>query len=163
MLASLTKQIYSRQPPTSQFIQRLRGYKIKGERPDTETLESMLIASISGFANVYVVTDALDECPLLSEQRGKLLKSLHRILANSPTNLHILLTSRKEPDIDSKIRSVLSPPSRIEIDLLAHRWTLNKDIHHYINSQLSTHDYKSWPESVKQEARESLIEKADCM
>lgn len=163
MLASLIKQICSYQPYTSQLIQRLRMYKMKGERPDTETLEAILIDSASELTNLYVVIDALDECPLLNQQRNKLLKSLRRILAISPNNFHIFLTSRKEPDIDSKIRSVLSSPDRIEIDLLARQQILNEDINRYIISQLSTEEFDTWPSSVKDEARITLLHKADCM
>jgi hypothetical protein len=163
MLASLIKQICYHRSHSTQLIQRLRGYKIKGLRPDTETLEAILIDSASELTNLYVIIDALDECPLLNRQRKKLLKSLRRILAIAPTNLHVFLTSRKEPDIDGNIHSILSSPNRIEIDLLARKKILNKDINRYIHSQLSTEDYASWPPSVKEEARKLLIEKADCM
>ncbi|KAH0531339.1 hypothetical protein TsFJ059_000184 [Trichoderma semiorbis] len=163
MLASLTKQICSRQTKRSQLMERLGQYKMQGERPDTETLEAMLIASSSEFNSLYIVIDALDECPLLNEQRGKLLKSLRRILATAPNKFHFFLTSRKEPDIDDKLRPILSSTDKNEIDLLALQQTINKDICLYIDSQLSGDEYKSWPKSIKDEARESLVEKADCM
>ncbi|PNP58266.1 hypothetical protein THARTR1_01781 [Trichoderma harzianum] len=163
MLASLTKQICARQTQRSQLMERLGQYKISGQRPDTETLEAVLIASASEFANIYVVIDALDECPLLNEQRAKLLKSLRRILAIAPNKFHFFFTSRKEPDIDDKIRPILSSTNKNEIDLLARQQTINRDIIHYIDSQLNGDEYKSWPKSVKEEARESLVKKADCM
>ncbi|KAL6690574.1 ankyrin repeat-containing domain protein [Trichoderma pleuroticola] len=163
MLASLTKQICSRQTRRSQLMERLGQYKISGQRPDTETLEAVLIASASEFANVYIIIDALDECPLLNEQRGKLLKSLRRILASAPSQFHFFFTSRKELDIDKKIRPILSSTDKNEIDLLARQQTINRDIIHYIDSQLNGDEYKSWPKSVKEEARESLVQKADCM
>lgn len=163
MLASLAKQICSRQTQRSQLAERLRQYKLNGQRPDTETLEAVLIASASEFANVYIVIDALDECPLLNEQRPKLLKSLRRVLAIAPNKFHFFLTSRREPDIDDKIRPILSSTDKNEIDLLARQQTINRDINHYIDSQLNGDEYKSWPRSVKEEARESLVEKADCM
>ncbi|KAK4070980.1 uncharacterized protein Triagg1_6347 [Trichoderma aggressivum f. europaeum] len=163
MLASLTKQICSQQTQRSQLTERLGQYKINGQRPDTETLEAMLIASASQFANVYIVIDALDECPLLNEQRAKLLKSLRRILAIAPSKFHFFFTSRKEPDIDDKIRPILSLTDKNEIDLLARQQIINKDIIHYVDSQLNGDEYKSWPKSVKDEARKSLVKKADCM
>ncbi|PKK54169.1 hypothetical protein CI102_1362 [Trichoderma harzianum] len=163
MLASLTKQICARQTKRSQLMERLGQYKISGQRPDTETLEAVLLASASEFANVYIVIDALDECPLLNEQRGKLLTSLRRIFAIAPNKFRFFLTSRKEPDIDNKIRPILSSTDKNEIDLLARQYIINWDIIHYIDSQLNGDEYKSWPKSVKEEARESLVEKADCM
>ncbi|KAL7928567.1 ankyrin repeat-containing domain protein [Trichoderma chlorosporum] len=161
MLASLIKQICSQQPRTSQLIQLLQAYKIKNERPDTETLEAMLVESASDLANLYIVVDALDECPLSDGQRGKLLKSLQRILAIAPNKFHLFLTSRKEPDIEIKLRS--SSSDMVEIDLLARQQIINKDIDHYIHAQLRAEDYNSWPSSVKEEARGLLLEKADCM
>ncbi|KKP01543.1 hypothetical protein THAR02_06365 [Trichoderma harzianum] len=163
MLASLTKQICARWTKRSQLMERLGQYKISGQRPDTETLEAVLIASASEFDNVYIVIDALDECPLLNEQRAKLLKSLRRVLAIAPNKFHFFFTSRREPDIDDKIRPILSSTDKNEIDLLARQQIINKDIYHYIDSQLNGDEYKNWPESVKDEARESLVEKADCM
>lgn len=163
MLASLTKQICARQTKRSQLMERLGQYKSSGQRPDTETLEAVLIASASEFANVYIVIDALDECPLFNEQRAKLLKSLRRILAIAPNKFHFFFTSRKEPDIDDKIRPILSSTDKNEIDLLARQQTIDRDINHYIDSQLNGEEYKSWPKSVKEKARELLVEKADCM
>ncbi|KAL9480195.1 hypothetical protein ACSS6W_004981 [Trichoderma asperelloides] len=162
MLASLVKQINSRQP-NKQLLQRLGDYMAKEQRPDVKTLQEVLIASLDGFADVYVVIDALDECPMLNGRREKLLRSLRYILANAPDSLHVFLTSRKEPDIDVKIRAHLSEPLKIEIDLLAHREILNRDILHYIDSKLASDDFQSWPESIKMQARNSLIDKADCM
>lgn len=162
MLASLIKQIYHRGPDVPE-VNRIADYRMRNERPDTETLEAALTASISGFSAVYVVIDGLDECPLLGGQRDELLKSLRHILSSSLKNFHIFLTSRKEPDIDLEIRDLLSPPLRIEIDLLTHQYMLNEDIRQYIDITLATNKFKSWPPSVKEEARQSLIEKADCM
>ncbi|KAK4077056.1 uncharacterized protein Triagg1_4023 [Trichoderma aggressivum f. europaeum] len=163
MLASLIKQICSYFSQELLFLEDFRGHKRRGERPDTRALEKMLVMSASSFSNVYVVIDALDECPLLNNQREYLLKSLGRILVNEPENLHIFLTSRKEQDIDKKLRASLSPPQRIEIDLLAHQETLNHDIHRYIDLKLATDAFDSWPESVKEEVKQSLVEKADYM
>lgn len=162
MLASLIKQVGSRQLD-KQLLQRLGEYMTKGQRPDAKTLREVLISSLSRFSDVYVVIDALDECPVLNERRERLLESLNYILANTPDSLHVFLTSRKEPDIDAQIRDHLSKPWKMEIDLLAHREILNRDICHYIDSKLATKKFKSWPESMKMEARESLLSKADCM
>lgn len=163
MLASLIKQICSHLPAVPKLVRRLGDYETKGERPDTKTLEAALIASISELSFVHVVIDGLDECPLLGGRREKLLKALHNILSNTPKNLHIFLASRKEHDIDLKIRALLSSPEKIEIDLLVQRETLDDDINQYIISTLSTDNFKFWPVNVKEEVKQSLVEKADSM
>lgn len=165
MLASLIKQICSNRPGVSQLhaIKRLHDYKTKGQRPDTQTLETTLLSSTSGCSAVYVIIDGLDECPLLGGQREQLLKSLRRILAAASDNFHTFLTSRKEPDITLGIRPLLSSPAKIEIDLLNYQQSIDDDIRQYINLALATDDFKTWPEEVKEEARQLLIQKADCM
>ncbi|EHK40269.1 hypothetical protein TRIATDRAFT_322726 [Trichoderma atroviride IMI 206040] len=162
MLASLIKQVGSRQL-NKQLLQRLGEYMTKGQRPDAKTLREVLISSLSRFSDVYVVIDALDECPVLNERRERLLENLDYILANTPDSLHVFLTSRKEPDIDAQIRDHLSKPGKMEIDLLAHQEILNRDICHYIDSKLATKKFKSWPESMKMKARKSLLSQADSM
>lgn len=163
MLASLLKQICSQLHKDLLFTEHFRGYKKRGERIDTQTLEEMLLASTASFSNVYIVIDALDECPLLNGHRESLLKSLGRILTKTPLNLHIFLTSRKEQDIDKNLRAFSYPSSLIEIDLLARQETLNRDICQYIELRLASVDFNSWPESVKEEVKQSLVENADCM
>ncbi|OPB42080.1 hypothetical protein A0O28_0031970 [Trichoderma guizhouense] len=165
MLASLIKQICSNRPGVSQLhaIKRLHDYKTKGQRPDTQTLETTLLSSTSGCSAVYVIIDGLDECPLLGGQREQLLKSLRRILAAASDNFHTFLTSRKEPDITLGIRPLLSSPAKIEIDLLNYQQSIDDDIRQYINLALATDDFKTWPEEIKEEARQLLIQKADCM
>jgi ATP/maltotriose-dependent transcriptional regulator MalT len=154
MLASLIKQIGSCQI-NKLLLQQLGEYMVKEQRPDARTLREILMSSLSGFSDVFVVIDALDECPLLND--------LNYILANAPDSLHVFLTSRKEPDIDAQIRAHLSKPLNMEIDLLAHWEILNRDICHFIDSKLATKKFRTWPERMKMEAKQCLLDKADCM
>ncbi|UKZ46575.1 hypothetical protein TrVGV298_000780 [Trichoderma virens] len=163
MLASLVKQIWSCMSDAPPLIKRFRDYKTRGGRPDIKTLEAALMASISELSAVYVVVDGLDECPILGGERERLLKSLQNILLNAPEPLHVFLTSRKEQDIDLKIRTLLLAPSRTSIDLLAYQMVLNNDIRCYIDSKLANDSFASWSQSTKEKARRLLVEKADCM
>ncbi|KAK6449599.1 hypothetical protein FP744_10005849 [Trichoderma asperellum] len=163
MLASIIKQILAHRPNIPPSAQKLSEYKVSGRRPDTQTLITALKDSILGFSAVYIIIDALDECPTLSGERKKLIKALHDILDKAPENLHLLFTSRKESDISSAMRRHLSHFSSYELDLLAYRHIVDDDIGLFIDSILATDDYESWPASVKAEARKSLVEKADGM
>jgi hypothetical protein len=163
MLASIIKQISARRPNIPQPAQQLSEYKVSGRRPDTQTLITALKATLFGFSAVYIVIDALDECPALNGERRKLLKALSKILFEAPESLHLLLTSRKESDINTAMRPHLSRPFSNELDLLVYRRTLDDDIGLFIDSILATDDYESWPEEVKVEPRRALIEKADGM
>lgn len=121
------------------------------------------MATTSGFLSVFIVIDALDECPILNRERRKLLGSLSRIIATMPDNLHVFCTSRAEPDISTVISAILSPPSRDAINLTVDQLGVNRDIGLYIESMLASRDYSSWPKYLKVKAKDLLIEKADGM
>lgn len=163
MLASVLKQIHARRPDTPEPVQRLGEYRARGERPDTETLEAAVLATTHGFSETFVVIDALDECPTIMGERGKLLTSLCRIIAAMPDNLHILCTSRAEPDILAVMSTILSQPSRAEIDLTIYRDNVNRDVDLYIDKTFASATYSSWPNDLKEEAKKSLLRNADGM
>ncbi|KAL8372306.1 hypothetical protein RB595_001885 [Gaeumannomyces hyphopodioides] len=163
MLASLVRQLCARRPNTPQPVKSLSEYKNGGGRPDTKTLEAALMATIRGFSAVFVVIDALDECPTLANERTKLLDSLGRVIAAMPGNLHILCTSRPEADIKAAMDPVLSRPLGTAIDLTANQWRHNGDIGLYIDTMLASADYSSWPIDLKAEAKDLLLKKADGM
>ncbi|KAM0258592.1 hypothetical protein ACHAQJ_003763 [Trichoderma viride] len=163
MLASIIKQISAHRPNIPQPVQQLNEYKVSGRRPDTQTLITALKATLLGFSAVYIIIDALDECPAINGERRKLLKVLSKMLNEATGSLHLLLTSRKESDINTAMIPHISRSFSYELDLLAYRRTLDDDIGLFIDSILASDDYESWPQEVKAEARSSLIEKADGM
>lgn len=163
MLASLLRQICASRPDTPECILNLAKYKERGERPDTETLGKAVLAATHGFSGVFIVIDALDECPSVTGERGKLLTNLSRIIATMSDNIHILCTSRAESDILVAMRDCLSRPSRSEIDLTIYRDSLNRDIALYVDMTLTTAPFKSWPIDLKEDAKESLLRNADGM
>lgn len=160
MISSLIRQISARRPNIPQAVQSLGKYKNRGGRPDTETL---IVASMRGFSAVYIVFDALDECPITNDERKKLLNSLRHILKAAPDSLHMFCTSRKEADIDKALRPLLLEPLGDEIDLSNRTENLNGDIAQYIDSILTDANYNTWPKAVKEEARRMLMKKADGM
>lgn len=126
-----------------------------------ETLENTLSATIHGFSKVFLVIDALDECPSESGERKTLLDSLYRIHTARFGNLHLLCASRKVFDIQNS--RLLSLPSRVAVDLSIYKDAVDKDIGLYIDKTLSSSDYDSWPVSTKAVAKTALIKKADGM
>ncbi|PHH83481.1 hypothetical protein CDD82_440 [Ophiocordyceps australis] len=160
MLASLLKQLYARRPDTPELVSNLREYKKKGERPDRETLSKALVSTMCGFSAVFVVIDALDECPTQGREREKLLGSLDEILNQRSDNLHLFYTSRPEEDIK---RWLNETPSLDTIDLTADATGLDNDIERYIDSTLTGKNFSSWSEDIKTLAKKRLIEKADGM
>jgi hypothetical protein len=163
MLESLIKQLCCRRPDTPQPVKDLSQYKEKGQRPDTKTLEATLLATLGGFSHVYLVIDALDECPFESGQRERLLDCLHRIHSFNSENLHLLCTSRRESDIEIVLGPILTMPFKTAVDLSIYRDAVNHDIGLFIDETLASSKYNSWPDSIKTEARATLIKNADGM
>ena len=110
---------------------------------------------LQGFKRVYLIFDALDECP----EREKLIDWLEEILAAKIEGLHMLATSRKEPDIVHRLGSLTSAVIDVE-SLLA------DDIRIYLTQTLQSDPRfkaKKWPEDVFGEIRTTLTERANGM
>ncbi|KAL8285848.1 hypothetical protein RB597_002768 [Gaeumannomyces tritici] len=163
MLASLVRQLCASRPDTPLPVKRLGQYKDGGGRPDTKTLETALLATTRGFSAVFVVIDALDECPTLGKERAKLLDSLGRITSPMPGNLHIICTSRPELDIKTAMDAFLSRSHGAAINLTTDQSKHNGDIGLYIDTMLASADYNSWPPDLKADAKDLLLKKADGM
>lgn len=118
-------------------------------------------AIIEDIDDVFIVTDALDECPNNGEEelRGELLKLIIEIKAWSKSKIHFLITSRPESDIQTALTPLLATEA-IHIQ----GSYVDSDIKLYISSQLST-DPKlmKWPSEVKEQIEKTLTAGADGM
>ncbi|KAF8489946.1 ankyrin repeat-containing domain protein, partial [Gautieria morchelliformis] len=72
--------------------------------PGQEDLMSTLKTIITGFQAVYIVFDALDECP----ERTRFLMVIRDIHGWEFELLHLLVTSRKERDIEEMLGGLIS-------------------------------------------------------
>ena len=113
---------------------------------------------------VYIILDALDECPNwpgIPSPRGQVLALVKELVDLHLPHLHICVTSRPEFDI----RATLTP-------LAHHRVSLHdesgqkKDIVDYVNSVVYSESetvMKRWREDDKKMVVEALSERADGM
>jgi hypothetical protein len=107
VLLSLIKQLSAQCASTPHALESLfsRCEEGGGHRaPGLEELVSTLRAIIGGFQTVYIVFDALDECP----ERSRFLAALQNIHAWEFDTLHLLATSRKERDIEDTLCGLIS-------------------------------------------------------
>ncbi|KAI9847491.1 MAG: hypothetical protein M1837_002392 [Sclerophora amabilis] len=111
LLSSLIAQLFRQQPTLHNLEGLYRKYQ--PGLPTADSLEMALKSIITKSGEVFIIIDALDECPkeTENEDREDILKWLQEISALSLTNLHILLTSRKEPDIEFTLLSSLQSMS----------------------------------------------------
>lgn len=79
--------------------------------PNMQTLLENLYQCISIVGEVFIIVDALDECP----SREGLLRSVKQIMETKRDNLHMLVTSRPERDIESSFDHWLDQDQRLNI------------------------------------------------
>jgi hypothetical protein len=118
------------------------------------TLRSILDSTEQAF----IIIDALDECPY-GEERTQLLMVLKEFSTWALPNLHIIVTSRKEPDI-YKILGLLvtSPPVCIQTE------QVDADIRLHVKTQLANDvDLNEWPLKIKEEIETALVEGSNGM
>ena len=131
----------------------------KGNRqPPLKAYLEVLRLTISQIPRVFLVLDALDEC----DERKELLESIATISGWGLDDLHVLLTSRRERDIEVNVEQVVS--SENVISLQSDR--VDPDIRAYIVERLSEdRSLEKWARSkeVKAEIEGVLMRKAHGM
>jgi hypothetical protein len=115
-----------------------------------------------GQGTIYIIIDALDECPDISgvrSAREKVLDIIDELVNLNLPNVHICVASR--PEID--IRNALEPLNPLQISLHDQDGQKN-DIIEYIKSVIhSDQKMKNWREEDKQLVIDTLSDKADGM
>jgi hypothetical protein len=111
---------------------------------------------------IYVIIDALDECPNNSGMptpREEVLELVKNLTSLRLPNLHICVTSR--PEID--IQTILEPLTSLPVSL-HNQSGQKKDIVDYINSVVySDMKMRRWREDDRKLVIETLSERADGM
>ena len=129
-------------------------YKRCGEvqQPSDEQLQDVLRDILDRFSQAYIMIDALDECI----EREKTLKWLNKLVSDTnckAANLHIVVTSRPERDID-EVFAVLDPHS---IDVGEAN---TKDIIEYLNLQMES-KFTKYDENTRTKIKSELEEHAE--
>lgn len=119
-------------------------------QPSLESLSDTLKSVIEGFDHFYIMVDSLDECG----ERPELLRWLETVASWNLSNLHLLVTTRPEPDIQSKL-DVISRISSVRMNSGS-----QKDIMLYLNEQLQS---IAWDERTRHLVMTTLGGRADGM
>ena len=123
-------------------------------------LKDML--KLRGQATVYVIIDALDECPITSglpSAREEVLELVKELVNLQTPNLRICVTSRPEADIVSKLEPLVS----CSVSLHGETGQV-RDIAEYIRSIIHTGvEIQRWKDTDKQLVIDVLTKKADGM
>jgi len=121
-------------------------------------LNATLSLMMKDFKDILIVIYALDECAKNGE-RGELLTLIKEIHAWSLSKMHLLITSRPEPDIKALLMSLVKSQA---ISIQGSQ--VESDINLHIRSQLSADPkLKRWPNEVNAEIEKALTAGANGM
>ena len=165
LLSSLLVQLCHQSDSYCNILSEFHSEHARGMRsPSDDALVGCLkdILKLSNQAPVYLIVDALDECPnipALRSPRAKVLNVIEELTKSQFPNLRICVTSRPETDI----KNVLGPLILRSVSL--HDQTEQmRDIEDYIKSVVNTHpNNRGWKAEHKQMAIDVLTKKADGM
>jgi hypothetical protein len=128
----------------------------------TQCLEDML--RVSENLPIYLVIDALDECPSttgIPSQRDEVLALVKGLVKLNLPNLRLCVTSRPEPDIRTFLEPLTSTSNSISLHDESGQ---KKDIVDFVGSVVySDINMQRWREDDKQLVIETLSDKADGM
>ena len=167
LLCSLIIQFSSRSEPCLNILSRLYStYKVSNGQPSeyalVQCLKDMLMTLSPCRLPIYIILDALDECPNTSgipTPRRQVLGLVNDLIDLRIPNLRICTTSR--PEID--IRSTLEPLLSGHFSLHDHPGQ-QRDIVEYIGAVVqSDTQMKRWREDDRNLVMDKLSEKADGM
>jgi hypothetical protein len=155
LLRSLVTQFSDHCPSTPEALEGLYSANQDGRwQPATNALVATLGNIIRSFQHAYIVVDALDECT----DREELLGLLEEIVNWKTDTLHILLTSRKEREIEECLKGLVSNQIDIQSSLVA------TNIQIYVHEKLRTDPkLRKWPEKVLAEIEMELTARASGM
>lgn len=122
------------------------------QQPSLQSLHKTLQRVIEGFDHVYIVIDSLDECG----DRSELLYWITGANIWRHANLHMLFTTRPEPDIRHDLAEITHIRYVVIEGSLSQR-----DIEIFLDAKLAK--MKQWSQATRQVVKKKLLERADGM
>ena len=165
LISSLISQLSAESDSCFSIISQLYSDHGRGLRkPDIDALKKCMtdMLSLSGQAPIYIVVDAVDECPNLSgtpSAREEVLGQIEELINLGLENVHLCVASR--PEID--IRVVLDPLTSLKISLHDENGQ-KEDIIKYVKSAVrSDRRMRMWREEDQTLVIDTLSQNADGM
>ena len=165
LLSSLLVQLCHQSDSYCDILSELYSEHDNGSRHSSDDVLARCLQELlklPGHAPIYLIVDALDECPNTSSipsPRDEVLNLIEELIESKIPHLRVCVTSRPETDI----KDFLDP-------LVLHTVSLHdesgqmRDIEEYIKSVINTNPkIKRWKAADKQLAIDVLTRKADGM
>ncbi|KFY91042.1 hypothetical protein V500_04822 [Pseudogymnoascus sp. VKM F-4518 (FW-2643)] len=160
LLRSLLSQLLQQSESTSNLV-RILYDSYSHTQPPTDQLLSSIKSMIDSHRNrnVFIIIDALDECPNEGGERGDLCDCLITIKEWAASNLHVLVTSRSLVELTDSLDALCTIAS-ISIEGAA----VESDIRKFIRTQLSNdRKLQKWPTEIQGEIEKALTHGAQGM
>ena len=154
MLRSLMAQVLDSRKGIPQSLLKVFKKARNGKhQPTIGEIQEALVETLHGIGKtVFFVLDALDECSSWIDIEETLINTFGDI---PNQDIHLLVTSRNEPDIESALESL--NPKIISIDS-------SRDIETYVRSKVpKLVKNKRFPIHLTEEIEKTLIERANGM
>jgi NACHT domain len=165
LLSSLISQLSAESDSCFQILSELYLDHGRGVRqPDIDALKKCItdMLSLPGQAPIYMIVDAIDECPNspgTPSAREEVLELIEELVDLKLPSVHLCVASRPEMDI----RAVLETLTSLKISLHDERGQ-KEDIMEYIRSCFrSDWRMRRWKEEDKQFVIDTLSDRADGM
>ena len=165
LLSSLLVQLCAKSDPCYQVLSRLYSTYDNGSRsPENKVLVKCLkdMLELPGQPSIYLIIDALDECPNTSgvvSQRDRVLEFIEDLVESHLPNLRICLTSRPEADILDAIEPLASHTVSLH-----HEDGQMQDIVDYVTFVVrSDRKMRKWRAEEKKLVIDVISERADGM
>jgi hypothetical protein len=164
LLSSFLVQLYHQSDSYFNILSEFYSEHDKGSRPPSDGALAgclMDLLKLPGLAPVYLIVDALDECPdpsVVRSPRAKVLSLIEDLVQTQIRNLRICVTSRPELDI----KDVLDPLIFRFVSLHDESGQ-KRDIEDYIKSVISTRTTKRWKEEHRKLAIDVLTKNSNGM
>ncbi|KAH8774113.1 hypothetical protein F5882DRAFT_299906, partial [Hyaloscypha sp. PMI_1271] len=127
LLASLLRQLVQTQPSIPGVVGVLyEQYRLRGTRPSVDEIFRALLSVAGTYSMVFIIFDALDECPNDDGGRDMFLSRMFHLQDECGANLFV--TSRPYPDLEE----LFEGSKRIELR------PSDRDIRIYLESSMST-------------------------
>lgn len=160
LLSSIIAQLLSQNKGLPQRCRQLFEKANEGRQiPLLKDLKDTLGCLLKEFNDVFIVVDALDECPEKNEEREELLSTVEELHSWSRRELHLLVTSRRLPDIEAVLDPILTTPA-----ISIQNEQIDVDIQLHIKCELAAISKKrKWSDDLKTEVEDALVKGANGM